>query len=116
MCRDYGFYGDAISRAYYAIMHGAKAALRVRHVQVDTHSGLRNQFGLHLVRTGLVEVDWSACITDAFRDRLKADYDAAALFDDADARIACDTAAAFMARIRELLDSGITGEPSPIDS
>ena len=84
-------------------MHGAKAALMVRHVQVATHSGLRNQFGLHLVRTGLVEVDWGTCITDAFRDRLKADYEATAVFDEADVGTACDTAAAFLDRIRLLL-------------
>ena len=110
MCRDYGFYGDAVSRAYYAIMHSAKAALEVRHVQVATHSGLRNQFGLHLVRTGLVEADWGTCITDAFRDRLKADYEATVVFDEADAQEACETAAAFLDRIRLLLPPEVSGD------
>lgn len=44
-----GLCADAISRAYYAILHGAKAALQVRDVAAESHPAVRRMFGLHLV-------------------------------------------------------------------
>ena len=85
------------------MMHGAKAALESRQISPTSHRGLRNQFGLHLVRTGLIEAGWSVRIADSFRARLSADYDATAVFDETNAREACETAAAFLDRIRLLL-------------
>ena len=115
VCRNNGLYADAVSRAYYAVMHGAKAALESRQVSVTNHRGVRSRFALHFVRPGLVEREWSSYIVNSFKARVAADYDATAVFDDADARIACDTAAAFLDRIRELLAPGIGGEDFPIE-
>ncbi len=103
VCKDNGFYADAVSRAYYAIMHGAKAALAMRQVQVTTHRGIMNQFGLHLVRNGLIETRWAEYISNGLFRRTKADYDPAAVFDAADARESCDRAAAFLNRIRTFI-------------
>ena len=110
VCRSNGLYADAVSRAYYAVMHGAKAALESRQVSVTNHRGVRSRFALHFVRPGLVEREWSSYIVNSFKARVAADYDATALFDEADAQEACDTAAAFLARIRELLDPAIARE------
>ena len=95
-------------------MHGAKAALESRKVVATSHQGLRNQFGLHLVRTGVIGSEWSVTIADSFRERLTADYDPTVIFDKTTADRSCDTAAAFLDRIRALLAPGITGEDSPI--
>ena len=96
-------------------MHGAKAALESRQVSVTNHRGVRSLFALHFVRPGLVEREWSSYIVNSFKARVAADYDATAVFDEADARVACDTAAAFLARIRELPDPSLAGEGSPLD-
>ena len=112
MCRDYGFYADAVSRAYYAVVHGAKAALESRQVSVSSHRGVRNQFGLHFVRPGLVEKEWGGYLVDSFKKRLLADYDATAVFDEADAERACETAEAFLDRVGVLLGQDISGESS----
>ena len=109
MCRDEGFYADAVSRAYYAIMHGAKAALESRQISPRSHQGVRNQFGLHLVRTGLIEREWSATVADSLRERLSADYDPAVIFDKATADRMCEAAAAFLDRIRLLLPPEVSG-------
>ena len=103
MCMDAGFYADAISRAYYAMMHGAQAALGFHQVQVQTHRGIANQFGLHFVRAGLVERQWGISLRQRLDVRMRADYDVMAVFDEADAERACETAAAFLDRIRLLL-------------
>ena len=46
-----GYREDAVSRAYYAILHAAKAALFVHDVAVASHASVRRMFGLHLVRS-----------------------------------------------------------------
>ena len=75
-----GLYADAISRAYYAILHAAKAGLRVHDVAAESHSGVRRMFGLHLVRPGKIEPEWSAYLTASLDDRFAADYDVETYF------------------------------------
>ncbi len=107
VCRDNGFYADAVSRAYYANMHGAKAALESRHVHAASHQGVISQFGLHFVSTDLIEREWGILLSQSFKGRVAADYDATAEFDETDADQACDRAAAFLHRIRALLGPGL---------
>ena len=45
VCSDGGYYADAISRCYYAVMHAAKAVLQLQDVFADSHAGVRRQFG-----------------------------------------------------------------------
>ena len=84
VCRDNGFHADAVSRAYYAIMHGAKAALAhsivtnvaaAADVLPDTHDGVINRFGLRLVRAGEVDPMWGAYLRQMHQKRISADYD-----------------------------------------
>lgn len=70
-----GLYADAISRAYYAILHAAKAALHVHDIVAESHPAVRRMFGLHLVKAGEIETEWSAYLTESLDDRLAADYD-----------------------------------------
>ncbi|MGH7784251.1 MAG: HEPN domain-containing protein, partial [Candidatus Binatia bacterium] len=70
-----GCYADAVSRSYYAILHAAKAALHVQDIAAESHPAVRRMFGLHLVKTGEIEPEWSACLVESLDDRLAADYD-----------------------------------------
>ena len=67
---------DAVSRAYYSILHAAKAALLVHDVATASHAGVRRMFGKHLVLTGDIEGQWSKYLGRSSDDRLMADYDA----------------------------------------
>jgi uncharacterized protein (UPF0332 family) len=49
-------YADGISRAYYAMLHAAKAALHIHDVTAESHAAVRRMFGLHLVRPGEIVV------------------------------------------------------------
>jgi uncharacterized protein (UPF0332 family) len=40
-----GYREDAVSRAYYAILHAAKAALFGHDVATASHAGVRRMFG-----------------------------------------------------------------------
>ena len=109
LCRENGYYADAISRAYYAIMHAAKAALRFRGVSVNnrrsTHRAVMNQFGQHLIESGYIETTWSDNIKHSYGERIRADYGAFEGFEETDAGDACDRASAFLSRMQSLLDS-----------
>ena len=45
---------NAVSRAYYAMMHAANAALAVKGLQAKTHKGTQTLFNEHLVQPGKV--------------------------------------------------------------
>jgi uncharacterized protein len=98
-----GLYADAISRAYYAILHAAKAALHVHDVTAESHPAVRRMFGLHLVKPGEIEPEWSAYLTAGLDDRLAADYDVETDFSRKEARSECVRAEEFLKRIKRYL-------------
>ena len=103
-----GCYADAISRAYYAILHAAKAALHVHEVAAESHAAVRRMFGLHLVKPGNIEPKWSAYLVESLDDRLAADYDVETSFSKDEARSECRTSREFLNRVkRYLLKNGV---------
>ena len=96
-------YADAISRAYYAILHAAKAALHVHDVAAESHPAVRRMFGLHLVKPGNIEPKWSAYLVESLDDRLAADYDVETVFSKEEARSECRRSREFLSRIRRYL-------------
>jgi len=68
-------YEDCVSRAYYAVLHAAKAALVTTGVEPESHSAVRRLFGLHLVKTGKIEKDFVRILTAEQEDREIGDYD-----------------------------------------
>ena len=86
-------------------MHAAKAALEIRDVSADSHQGVRNQFGLHIVRPGLVEPVWGSEIGRLNILRVVADYDVMATVTESDAREAFASAEAFVNRMRPMVGS-----------
>jgi uncharacterized protein (UPF0332 family) len=104
-----GYPADAVTRAYYALFHGAKAVLHVHDVEADTHAAVRRMFGLHLIKPGEIEADWATPLAEGLDERLAADYDPEVSFSAKEARAACRAARAFISRMRRyLLDKGFT--------
>ena len=68
-----GYHEDSVSRAYYAILHAAKASLFVRGVMAESHAAVRRLFGKHLVLSGDVERCWVTYLGASLDDRLAAD-------------------------------------------
>ena len=98
-----GCYADAISRAYYAILHAAKAALHVQDIVAESHSAVRRMFGLHLVKSGKIEPQWAAYLVESLDDRLAADYDVETSFSQEDARGECRRSREFLRRVKRYL-------------
>jgi hypothetical protein len=90
---------DAVSRAYYAILHAAKAALHVHDIAADSHVAVKRLFGLHLIRAGEIEPEWSAHLAKSLDERLAADYDAEVTFSAAEVRDECRRARRFVGRV-----------------
>jgi uncharacterized protein (UPF0332 family) len=70
------FLEDALSRAYYAILHAARAVLLAENVNVSSHRSVRRLFGLHLVKPEKVAVRLAKILAEEQDDRFLADYDA----------------------------------------
>lgn len=68
-------YEDCVSRAYYSVLHAAKAALANEGAEPQSHHAVRRMFGLHLVKTGKIEKDFARILTAEQEDREISDYD-----------------------------------------
>lgn len=97
------YFADAVSRAYYAVLYAARAALQVKNIAAETHTGVRRMVGLHLIKTGEIEKEYAALLAESLDDRLSADYNALATFSRAEARHECRSAGRFLRRIRRFL-------------
>ena len=76
---DAGDADGACNRAYYAMFDAARGALigsgAVPNVlEIKTHAGLISMFSLHLIKTGLVDIDASKHLNQVQEMRLIADY------------------------------------------
>jgi hypothetical protein len=69
-----GHLETAVSRAYYAAFHAAEAVLRVEGQEPRSHQGLKNLFGLLLVKTGRLPVELGRILADLKNGREEGDY------------------------------------------
>lgn len=100
-------YADAVSRAYYAVMHAAKAALLAHDVIVESHAALKRLFGSELVRARRIEPHWAEVLAREQRRGIAADYDPAEQVSEEASRQLVDDAHSFVERMRQyLVDSG----------
>lgn len=103
-----GFYGVAISRAYYAMFYAATALLASQGLSRSKHSGVHSAFGEHFVKTKLIEPEYARMLINAFDSRLDADYEADFTVDRKAAEVVLEDAKKFVARIeRYLQESGL---------
>ena len=109
-CRRDGYYADAVSRAYYGVLHGARAALELQGFTTESHRATRSMFGQYVATTGRVEPSWGRVISEMSDARTNADYKPRMTFDADDADTAYTRAAGFLERIGDLLAGSIGRE------
>ncbi len=108
---DSGFFLGAVSRAYYAAYHWARALLFLKGVEPKTHRGAIQLIALHYVQTGLLAEDDSAALGHLETFRELSDYNAKAKFDVAQARAEVQRARRFLEACRRLCQP--TQSPAP---
>lgn len=64
----------AINRLYYAAFYAVNALLTHHGIITKTHSGVKSQFLLHIVKPGLISTDHGKHYADLFDWRQKGDY------------------------------------------
>jgi uncharacterized protein (UPF0332 family) len=98
-----GLNADAVSRAYYAVLHLLRAALLSRGVDPKTHAGAIHLFNSELVRKGTFSSAHNRLLGGLQRARELADYDAAVTFSAEDAEAEVAAAERFAAAVMEVL-------------
>jgi uncharacterized protein (UPF0332 family) len=104
-----GLHNDAISRAYYAAYHWARALLFTEGVESRTHRGVIQLVGLRFVREGRLPDAAVRALAQLEDTREASDYSASVRFAASEAREAIGRAKAFIALCRPLLETSANG-------
>ena len=67
-------WNTAINRLYYASFYAIIALLIKNGIETQTHDGVRTQFGLQFVKTGIIDRKFGKLFSKLFDYRLKGDY------------------------------------------
>ena len=70
-----GFYYTAVNRMYYACYYTAAARLISIGVEVESHEGVRQSIGQHLILTGQLSPESNRFYSRLFFNRNMGDYD-----------------------------------------
>ncbi|MDD5482778.1 MAG: HEPN domain-containing protein [Kiritimatiellae bacterium] len=98
-----GFYNDAVSRAYYAAFHWARALLVSRGIEAKTHRGVIQLFHHNFVRAGTVTEETAGHLSRLETYRELSDYTAFSHFTEAQAREEISLSETFINACRQLL-------------
>ena len=67
-------WNSSVNRLYYAAYYAISALLVQAEINTKTHAGVKTQFFLHYVKTGMIEVELGRAYSDLFDWRQKGDY------------------------------------------
>ncbi len=101
-----GKLADAVSRAYYAAFHYARALLLTLGEEARTHGGVERLLQRDLVRPGTLDPDVACLFSRLQKFRQDADYTAEFVFTVRSATEEVDAAKRFVAEAIVLLDRG----------
>lgn len=99
---------DAVSRAYYAMFHVARAILFSKNLKAKTHRGTISLFGEHIIKKGHLEEEYADMLRKTFDLRQKSDYELYAELDEELVEETVNNAEKFVGKIKELLKKPLT--------
>jgi uncharacterized protein (UPF0332 family) len=67
-------WNTAMNRLYYASFYALIALLIKNGIETQTHDGVRTQFGLRFIKTGIIDKKFGKLYSKLFDYRLKGDY------------------------------------------
>lgn len=100
---DDGEFEDAISRAYYAMYHAARALLLTKHIEPKTHKGVLTTLNQFFIHTGTLEKAYAKMLAYAKELRENGDYSEYYVAAEEDARTVIEDATKFLEEIKTLL-------------
>lgn len=72
---DNSLWNSAVNRLYYACFHSVSALLILNDINVKSHLGLRQKFGLHFIKNGIFNSECGHIFTKMYDMRQTSDYD-----------------------------------------
>lgn len=69
------FWSTAVNRIYYSCYYAVTAVLISKGIEPTTHAGVRQMFGLHFIKSGLLDSSVGRFFSDIFDIRQTGDYD-----------------------------------------
>jgi hypothetical protein len=91
---------DAVSRAYYAMFHAARAILFSKGVKTKTHRGTISSFGEYIVKTGILDEQYADVLRKTFDLRQKSDYEIYTELDEELVRETVNNAEKFLKKVK----------------
>lgn len=67
-------WNTAVNRLYYASYYAVHSILLSHDLIPQTHSGVRHLFGLHFIKTGLIDKELGKFFSDIYDKRQSGDY------------------------------------------
>ncbi|MDR2234010.1 MAG: HEPN domain-containing protein [Tannerella sp.] len=98
-----GYWRMAANRLYYACYYAVSALLINNNVNVHSHAGVINQFGLHFVSKGLVTREHGKLFKQLFNLRQSGDYDDWFELSEADIKPFIESTEQFIKEIETLI-------------
>ena len=74
----------AVNRLYYACYYSVIALLIKNDIKASTHAGARQMFGLHYIKTGIIDKELGKFYSDIFDMRQTGDYEDYVDFEEED--------------------------------
>lgn len=100
---EHGALEDAVSRAYYAMFHAAKAILFNKGVKTKTHKGTISLFGEYIIKKGVLDEEYADMLRKTFDLRQKSDYEIYKELEEELVKEAVNNAMKFIKKIKEPL-------------
>jgi uncharacterized protein (UPF0332 family) len=105
---DAGDFRATVNRAYYAIFYSASAVLLTQGQERRRHAGVISAFREYMIKTGLIEAEYSHIYGESLVIRENADYAVEIPIDSDMAETALQQARRFVQRmIRHLSETGL---------
>jgi uncharacterized protein (UPF0332 family) len=99
-----GYWRLAANRLYYACYYAVVALLVKNEINVHTHAGVINQFGLHFVTKGIISNEKGKIYKQLFNLRQNGDYDDWFHIDEEDILPLVESAEHFIAEIETIIN------------
>jgi uncharacterized protein (UPF0332 family) len=98
-----GYLRIAISRTYYAMFYAASALLASKGETRSKHGAVIAAFGLHFIKSGLIEPEYGRLLSQGFEQRQDSDYDLTYFADQTEIDEMLQNARRFVARMEKYL-------------
>jgi uncharacterized protein len=69
-----GKWNTVVNRLYYCCFYAVIALLIKNNIETQSHDGARTQFGLHFIKSGIIDKKYGKLFTKLFDYRQKGDY------------------------------------------